>query len=123
MRFQKDDKWHLFCVNRESGTGVMKVFIDGRNPYASSSYNVYEEGRVPEAEGTMHLGGFGQDNFPGKISGVNIWDRLLTDTEIFKMAKSCGDVAGNLKDWYDIKSELTLSKYTVITPSHCRSNI
>ncbi|XP_031555995.1 uncharacterized protein LOC116292780 [Actinia tenebrosa] len=75
LKFKKDDKWHLFCVNRESSTGIISLFIDGKNAYPTFTL-IEQPGRVPEAGGTMHLGGFRDRNFRGKISGVNIWNRL-----------------------------------------------
>jgi hypothetical protein len=120
LTLTKDDQWHQFCVARVGNTGETNLFIDGSNPHSNSYSRFILPGSTPLSGGKMHLGG---SEFPGEISGVNIWDKILTDDEISKMAQSCGVNAGNLKDWFDIKHELTLSKYTVTTPSTCTTGM
>lgn len=122
-KFDKDDtKWHHFCVVRDSNSGETKVFADGVNPNSHRRFMLPR--RVPLAGGKMYFGGFGNyENFRGVISDFNIWDRILTDDEIAKMAQSCdGGNRGNVKDWSDMKKELTLSKYTLTTPSKCKKS-
>lgn len=59
----------------------------------------------------MRIGKFESDNFEGKISGLNVWESILSHQEVRKMAlQSCDDSAGSCKDWYEIKSALNPEK-------------
>lgn len=115
--FAKDNKWHHYCVTRNSVTGDTSLFLDGEKKVT----HVLSQGLTPSSEGRMRIGGFGTTNFEGKISGLSIWNRLLTEVEVHKLAQSCGDSAGSLKDWYDIKSELTMGKYILHEPTACKA--
>ncbi|XP_031559397.1 pentraxin-related protein PTX3-like, partial [Actinia tenebrosa] len=115
LYFDKGNKWHHFCLTRNSITGETTLFLDGENKLT----DVYSEGLTPSSEGRMRIGGFARTNFEGKISGLNIWNRVLSDEEVHKMAQSCDDSSGSFKDWYDIKSELTMKKYILHEPSRC----
>lgn len=70
----------------------------------------------------MRIGKFESDNFEGKISGLNVWESILSHQEVRKMAlQSCDDSAGSCKDWYEIKSALNPEKYHIIVPSICKT--
>lgn len=123
-KFDKDDKWHHFCVVRDSNSGETITFVDGVNTYENHNTEFMLPRRVPLAGGKMFFGGSGfYQNSGLAISDFNIWDRILTDDEIAKMAQSCdGGNRGNVKDWSDMKNELTLSKYKLTTPSKCKKS-
>lgn len=69
----------------------------------------------------MRIGGFGPSNFEGKISGLSIWNKVLSEADVHRLSRSCGDSAGSLKDWYDIKGELTMKKYILHEPTACKA--
>ena len=54
------------------------------------------------------LGGGFQDHqtADGELTGVNIWDKVLSPFEIVKMSRTCesGGATGNVKTWKDFVS-------------------
>ena len=62
-------------------------------------------------------GGFQtSDSFIGEMTGVNIWDHVITDQEITRMSKSCLTGVGNVFQWSDFKAHLEGS-VQIIKPS------
>lgn len=98
-------------------TGETKIYVDGNKERDS----VLSEGLTTSAEGRLRIGGKAPYNFEGKISGLNVWNRILTDEEIRKMSKDCSVSAESWKDWYDIKSELTEGKFKLSDSSECKA--
>ena len=45
-------------------------------------------------------------SFIGEMTGVNIWDHVITDQEIMRMSKSCLTGVGNVFQWRDFKAHL-----------------
>lgn len=104
----------------ETATQVKRIsdigYGDGINSYKTFLHT--KSG--PQAEGEIHVGAaVNVKPFVVRISDLNIWDRMLSDDEIAKMAQSCGSNQGNMKNWYDIKNELNLDLYNVKEPSTC----
>ena len=60
-------------------------------------------------------------NLPLTITQVNVWDRKLTQDDVAAMSgrQKCDGGIGNVLDWEDLKSQLTLSKFTVTENSQC----
>lgn len=116
----KDSNWHFICMNRDNANGDMALYIDG----TKRKSKILAPGMAPEVGGTMYLGAIssGHTNFKGQLSGVNIWDRLLTDSEIANMATSCGRASGNVIDWFEIKEKLPEDKFEFIIPSDCSNS-
>ena len=56
------------------------------------------------------------DSFIGEMTGVNIWDHVITDQEITRMSKSCLTGVGNVFQWRDFKAHLKGS-VKIIKPS------
>ena len=62
-------------------------------------------------------GGFELANsFIGEMTGVNIWDHVITDQEITRMSRSCLTGVGNVYQWRDFKAHLKGS-VQIIKPS------
>ena len=62
-------------------------------------------------------GGFdAEDSFIGEMTGVNIWDHVITDQEITGMSKPCLTGVGNVFQWRDLKAHLKGS-VKIIKPS------
>ena len=55
-------------------------------------------------------------SFIGEMTGVNIWDHVITDQEIMRMSKSCLTGVGNVFQWRDFKAHLKGS-VQIIKPS------
>ena len=56
------------------------------------------------------------ESFIGEMTGVNIWDHVITDQEIARMSKSCLTGVGNVFQWRDFKAHLKGS-VQIIKPS------
>ena len=56
------------------------------------------------------------DSFIGQMTGVDIWDHVITDQEIMRMSKSCLTGVGNVYQWRDFKAHLKGS-VQIIKPS------
>ncbi|KAI8504762.1 hypothetical protein Bbelb_178800 [Branchiostoma belcheri] len=96
-----DGKWHSICTTWRSSDGTWQFYADGVLTSSGSGFNV--GGRVRKG-GTWILGqdqdavggGFDADQaFTGELSGVNLWDRVLSPAEI---AADCS-YHGNVIDW------------------------
>ncbi|XP_078688578.1 polycystin family receptor for egg jelly-like isoform X2 [Branchiostoma floridae x Branchiostoma belcheri] len=96
-----DGKWHAICTTWRSSDGAWQLYADGVLTASGSGFRV--GGRVRKG-GTWILGqdqdvvggGFDADQaFTGELSGVNLWDRVLSPAEI---AADCS-YHGNVIDW------------------------
>ena len=56
------------------------------------------------------------ESFVGEMTGVNIWDHVITDQEIARMSRSCLTGVGNVFQWRDFKAHLKGS-VQIIKPS------
>ncbi|XP_036392682.1 pentraxin-related protein PTX3 [Megalops cyprinoides] len=108
----QDGKWSHFCGTWSSEEGLAALWVNGQK--VASSPGVAEGHTLPDG-GTMQLGqekngccSFGFDGgfdaklaFAGKMTGVNVWDRVLGPEEISQNAQqegSCGS-RGNVVGW------------------------
>lgn len=108
--------WAHLCGTWSSQQGLASLWVDGQK--AASSPGVAEGHEIP-ADGVITLGqeyngeglakrfGFQEtfnadEAFTGKLSGVNVWDRVLDEDEISEQARlegrTCGS-RGNLVAW------------------------
>ncbi|KAJ8280474.1 hypothetical protein GJAV_G00055000 [Gymnothorax javanicus] len=108
----KDSHWSHFCGAWSSADGLASLWVNGLK--VASSTGVAEGQTLPEG-GTMSLGqerssccSFGFDTgadaklaFAGKMTGVNLWNQVLGEEEIFQNAqqeRSCSS-RGNVVGW------------------------
>ncbi|XP_078698216.1 oncoprotein-induced transcript 3 protein-like isoform X2 [Branchiostoma floridae x Branchiostoma belcheri] len=96
-----DGEWHTVCTTWRSSDGAWQLYVDGDLTASGSGFRV--GGRVRRG-GTWILGqdqdrvggGFeASQSFIGKMSEVNLWDRVLSPAEI---AADCS-YHGNVIDW------------------------
>ncbi|XP_035239633.1 pentraxin-related protein PTX3 [Anguilla anguilla] len=108
----KDGQWSHFCGSWSSEEGLASLWANGLKVASSSGV---AEGHVLPKGGTMSLGqekngysSFGFDSgadpklaFAGKMTGVNLWDRVLEEEEIFQNAQREGSCSsrGNVVGW------------------------
>ena len=109
-----DGEWHHICLSWESSSGSWKFYKDG---------GLTEEGTNLKTGHTITQGGtlaFGQkqdsvggdfdtsESFQGKLSGVNVWDHVLTSSKIKEMSTTCvlnEEEDGNVYNWIYILRE------------------
>ncbi|KAL9979817.1 hypothetical protein ACROYT_G017534 [Oculina patagonica] len=117
-----DGKWHHICATWENTAGSWKMYKDGK---LGGSGTGRQTGHVIPAGGALVLGqeqdsvgGSFDDkqNFIGEMTGVNIWDHVITDQEILRMSQSCQSGEGNVFKWSDFKDHVKGS-VKIIEPS------
>ena len=93
-----DTQWHHICLvwDGTTGSGFTRYYKDG----AEVKYKVCSEG-TRDAGGALTLGGGGRaENVD--ITGFNLWNRMLAETEIAEEANMCdGGVGGPIVRWRD----------------------
>ena len=120
-----DGEWHHICVSWESSSGSWKFYKDG---------GLIKEGTNLKRGHTIRQGGtlaFGQDqdsvgggfeksqSFQGKLSGINVWDNVLTPDKIKNVSTSCvlnEEDNGNVYNWVEILREGAIR---LVEPSTC----
>ncbi|XP_078367062.1 neuronal pentraxin-2-like isoform X1 [Oculina patagonica] len=117
-----DGKWHHICATWENTAGSWNLFKDGK---VAASGKGLKTGHVIRGGGALVLGqeqdsvggtfDAGQ-SFIGEMTGVNIWDRAINDTEIMRMSQSCLTGVGNVFQWSDLKAHLK-GAVKIIPPS------
>ena len=108
-----DGRWHHICITWQSENGRYSFFKDGRNVgsgkiRASVKHGISGRGTwVLRQDQDKRGGGFdAKQSATGEFTGVNIWNRVLSQFEIVEMSRSCnaGKRTGNVKSWSDFMS-------------------
>ena len=119
-----DGVWHHICVSWESSSGSWKFYKDGlleddgslKAGHTIGSGGTFVLGQDQDSVG----GGFNAaESFQGMLSNVNVWNRVLTATEITEMSKTClvdEPTAGKVKKWLDFLRE---GEARLVVPSSC----
>ncbi|XP_044182063.1 neuronal pentraxin receptor-like [Acropora millepora] len=120
-----DGKWHHVCTSWESADGSWNLYKDGS---LGASGSRFKTGYKTKTDGILIIGqeqdAFGgrfdsNQNYIGELTGLNIWNRVLSPNEIANMSKSCHLGEGNVKKWSDFKVGIR-GNVRVITPSACK---
>lgn len=105
-------------ITWESHNGRSQLYINGTLKHSELGY---QTGSTIEANGLFVLGndqdsyggGFKSgDAFVGRISRVNVWDKVLSHETITKRMDRCGNEVGTAVAWKDFK---TASKHGLAT--------
>uniref|UniRef100_A0A667Z3E1 Pentraxin 3 n=1 Tax=Myripristis murdjan TaxID=586833 RepID=A0A667Z3E1_9TELE len=102
-----EPEWIHLCGTWSSKQGLASLWADGRK--VASTPGVAEGHILPDG-GSLQLGqerngccpGSPSLAFPGKMTGVNMWNRVLSDEEISQMALRDGsgcEMRGNMVAW------------------------
>ena len=91
-----DGNWHFICATWENKAGSWEIFIaDG---YSKADGKGLQTGHVIKTDGLLILGqeqdsfggGFASNqNYVGLLTDLNIWDSVLSKTEILNLSKTC----------------------------------
>ena len=122
-----DGVWHHICVSWESSSGSWKFYKDGEVKEEGTNF---KRGHTITQGGSLVLGqeqdsvGGGYDadqSFKGTLLNVNLWDKVLSPTEIEEMSTSCllnEWNAGNVYKWRHFvrESETRLVKQSTCEP-------
>jgi len=119
-------QWHHICLSWQSSSGSWKFYKNGD---LKSQGSDFKKGHTIRQGGTIVLGqeqdSVGGDfdssqSFQGLLSNVNLWNQVLTDSQIEHMSKSClSDEAIDRKvyKWIDFVRE---GGATLVKPSPCK---
>ena len=119
-----DGQWHHICCAWENSEGAVKMYEDG----AVSGQGIVSKGHTIVSNGSLVLGqeqdkvGGGFDSsqaYYGDLSEVNMWNKVLSDDEISRMANECYSGEGNVFKWSDFKSGVK-GDAKVVEPSSCK---
>ncbi|KAG7169454.1 Gamma-aminobutyric acid receptor subunit beta-1-like 2 [Homarus americanus] len=113
-------RWYHLCFTHNHETYLIQTFLDGvmvRN----SSYNVNRP-----AFGDYAAVGNGQateESYSGDITQVNVWDRIMSDEEIRKMAHCQIDPKGNFISWEGGWTLNNVSSYEMSLSEICEQEV
>ena len=121
-----DGAWHHICVSWESRPGSWKLYKDcdlkdeGRD--FKKGHTIGQDGTLVLGQDQDSVGGGFQttDSFQGMLSNVNVWNRLLPDTQVKEMSQSCLPDKwneGNVYKWPDF---LRRGGAKLVKPSPCQ---
>ncbi|EDO42797.1 predicted protein [Nematostella vectensis] len=117
--FPRDDQWRLFCLIGDSSRQQMSVLIDNQR----SNFGTFPPSQEIIEKGPRKLRLLRPyPDFPGAISDLNVWDRVLSPEELHAVQSSCGGLAGNLVNWYEIERKLEQRRndFEITKPSTCK---
>ena len=116
-----DGEWHHICVSWESSSGSWKFYKDGGlaedGTNLKRGYTIRQGGTLVFGQEQDSVGGGFQvsQSFQGKLSGINVWDHVLTSAKIKEMSTTCvlnEEDNGNVYKWVEILR--TVAVITVI---------
>ncbi|CAM4460612.1 unnamed protein product [Lepidochelys olivacea] len=103
----KDGKWHHICIAWTTRDGVWWAYEDGEQRGSSESlaawHPIKPHGVIILGQEQDTLGGRfdATQAFVGEIAQFNIWDHILTPTEILGLANCTSHLQGNVIQWDD----------------------
>ena len=120
-----DGAWHHICITWENTAGSWQLYKDGIREKNGSGLRV---GHMIPGGGAVVLGqeqdsfegGFqSSQSFIGELSGVNVWDHVISSDEISQMSNVCTAEEGNVITWFDFRSGIR-GNVQIIEPSSCQ---
>lgn len=121
-----DGAWHHICVSWESSSGSWIFYKDGdligEGTNVKRGYTIRAGGTVVLGQEQDSVGGSfdSSQSLQGMLSDVNVWDKVLLNTEIKEMSESCqvdDGNKGNVYKWSDFLSE---GGAKLVHPSPCK---
>ena len=108
----------------ESSSGTWKFYKDGGltdQGTLKRGYTIRQGGTLAFGQEQDSVGGRFEvsQSFQGKLSGVNVWDHVLTSNKIKEMSTTCvlnEEDNGNVYNWVDILREGAIR---LVEPSTC----
>ena len=114
-----DNTWQHVCLTWENTQGVMKLYKDGQ--FAGQVTNNATENFTLTAGGSLVLGQ-DQDSvidhsqtFHGRLASVNMWDKVLPESDIAAQYTNCSVPHGSAINWSVFKN-LTRGNVAVEEP-------
>jgi len=121
-KFLDDYNWHHVCVTWNGVTGVTVAYVDGVKDSTGKGGKDTPGGIIKNSlpgGGTLTvLSYYSQVVY---LSGVNLWNRVLSAQQIAESSKSCVKSHGNVKQWSDFWPGFKTDKTKYESPSECKS--
>lgn len=108
----------------ENKAGSWKVYKDGAVQASGSGfktgYSIKTNGilTIGQEQDTFGGGFDANQNYIGELTDLNIWNKVLSSSEVDMLSKSCHGEKGNIKAWSDFKVGIR-GDVRVISPSAC----
>ena len=117
-----DDTWQHLCLTWENTQGVTKLYKDGQfteqvTNNATKSYTLKANGALVLGQEQDSIGGgFNRkQTLHGQLASINMWDKVLSESDIAAQYKNCSVPHGSVFNWSVFKS-LTHGNVTVEEP-------
>ncbi|XP_070563038.1 LOW QUALITY PROTEIN: sushi, von Willebrand factor type A, EGF and pentraxin domain-containing protein 1-like [Ptychodera flava] len=113
-----DNTWHHIAATWTSESGQWLIYKDGvlvNEGTGLASKEIVPGGGVliVGQEQDYFGGGFSApESFVGKLSLLNIWDKVLSKNELFDLMHTCEDYHGTVKAWPDFLAGIQGRVYT-----------
>ena len=117
-----DDTWQHVCLTWENTQGVTKLYKDGQ--FTEQVTNIASKNYALKAGGFLVLGqeqdsiggGFDRNQtLHGRLASVNMWDKVLSESDIAAQYTNCSVPHGSVLNWSVFKN-LTHGNVTVEEP-------
>ncbi|XP_076380505.1 sushi, von Willebrand factor type A, EGF and pentraxin domain-containing protein 1 isoform X1 [Megalopta genalis] len=104
-----DGHWHFVCITWEGENGIWNVFIDG---LLRDNGSRLAKNTVIQGNGTLVIGqeqdrvggGFSEsESFLGKVTLLDIWNRILSAAEVKHLFNTCDKYYGNMIAWPQVQ--------------------
>ncbi|RMX43667.1 hypothetical protein pdam_00016951 [Pocillopora damicornis] len=106
----EDLHWHQFCVTWSGFSGVIQYYFDGKNILSAINR---QRGEL-QGGGSLAVG-----DTRMRITGFDVWDRVLTRQEIAQNLKKCDAGKGNVVQWHQAFKYFRKNKKMYSIPSAC----
>ncbi|PFX15264.1 C-reactive protein [Stylophora pistillata] len=117
-----NDTWKHLCLTWENSQGVAKLYRDGK--VIEQKTNTNSKNAIVKSGGALVLGqeqdsvagGYDpKQTLHGRLAGVNVWDKVLSESDIAAQYTSCSIPHGSVLKWSAFKN-LTHGNVTVEEP-------
>ena len=106
-----DDAWQHLCLTWENTRGVTKLYKDGQfteqvTNHATKNYALKAGGFLVLGQEQDSIGGGFDRNqtLHGRLASVNMWDKVLSESDIAAQYTNCSVPYGSLLNWCVFKN-------------------
>ncbi|XP_068679499.1 neuronal pentraxin-2-like isoform X2 [Montipora foliosa] len=119
-----DGYWHHICVTWTNRNGGWHIYKDGVLHHHSINfmrgYTIKSGGSLVLGQEQDRPGGSFDSNqrFLGLLTGVNVWNTVLSASVIRNLSRSCFDGLGSVYRWSDFRDAIK-GNTGLVVPSNC----
>ncbi|XP_067054959.1 neuronal pentraxin-2-like [Acropora muricata] len=120
-----DGRWHDICVTWENNAGHWQMFKDGDLMVEGQGLKA---GHVIPGGGVLVLGQEQDElggrfdvsqSFRGQMTGVQLWNFVLSSDEIMQLQTLCQNAQGNVLAWSGFINASPTSEVSIVSMSSC----